>query len=65
MPPKNDKLIKARKDCIVIASLLVNAAKNTQKALYSTEFLSDPIKIFDDSPPSRSCTGKFKETVNQ
>ncbi len=40
--------IKARKECLdFIASLLVTAAKNSLNPLYSTAFLTDPIKIFD------------------
>jgi YD repeat-containing protein len=43
-----NQLITARKDCMeFISNLLFTAAKNSQRPLYSSEFLSDPMKIFE------------------
>jgi YD repeat-containing protein len=40
-------LLKTRKDCLeFMSSLLQTVATNTGRSLYSTEFISDPTKIF-------------------
>lgn len=42
------ELLKGRKDCLdFLASVLFTVAVNTQTPLYSSDFLSDPLKIFD------------------
>jgi YD repeat-containing protein len=43
-----EKLLRARKDCLdFLSSVLFTVAVNTQTPLYSSDFLSDPLKIFD------------------